>query len=262
MAAINQALFDKYITKYSQSDHVLAMILSANSRDNEIAFIVYVRDLDIVEQARILSYENNCLISITHQSLSQKDAAIQTVEGAIFIVPEWRNSQILYDPQALMTERKQQAQLFTWNDDFQKEANQILSHRLYELAGLSHKILGGLQRDDWAILTIAATELANHLAYAVLLQRLIYMPSHNDVYRLLEKSLGTGSSLWNYFATAIGLRLPYGWQTVARMRGLAALNLYLETIKLFDHIIETQDRIFIETVVKIIEKYIVEVNPK
>jgi predicted nucleotidyltransferase len=262
MASVELSIVDKYLAELSQDSNVLAVILTgsyargtANPPLSDIDLVAYVQNIDAVKQQEFLVYEGEQLIGIDYKSLDAKDAEFETPKGALLLVPIWRACEILHDPQGAMAARKKAAEAFVWDEAMQQQANLNFSQTLYHLAELSHNILSGLQRDDWSPLSIVSSEMADNLAYALLVQRGIFFNSHNHIYHMIQKAVGSESLWWQYFTRAVGLRLPTGWHTLPQMRGKAALNLYRLVVKESKNLIQAEHRAVIETVVKIIEKH-------
>lgn len=265
MASVALSLVDKYVVDLSKDSNVISVILSgsyargaANPPLSDIDLVVYVNDLAKVEQREVLHYEDEQLIGIDYKSLAERDAEMQTAAGALTLVPIWRQCQILHDTDGEMAKRKKAAEAFHWDARMQEQANASFSAGLYHLAEISHNILSGLNRDDWSPLSIVSSEMADQLGYMTLIQRGIFINSHNHFYHSVQSAVGSESIWWRFFTVAVGLRLPTGWFTLPQIRGMAALRLYRLTVRENKHLIEERHRAVIETAVRIIEKHTTE----
>jgi predicted nucleotidyltransferase len=262
---VELSVVDKYVAKLSQDSNVIAVILTgsyargeANPPLSDIDLVAYVKDLNAVQQREDLFYEGEQLIGIDYKSLAERDAEMETVEGALVTVPIWRLCQILHDTDGEMAKRKKAAEAFQWDARMQQLANARFSAGLFHLAEISHNILSGLNRDDWSPLSIVSSEMADQLGNLLLVQRGIFIVSHNHVYHLIQSVVGAESVWWRFFTVAVGLRLPTGWFTLPQIRGMAALRLYRLTVRENKHLIDEKHLAVIETAVRIIEKHTTE----
>jgi predicted nucleotidyltransferase len=265
MATVALSVVEKYVAELSKDSNVIAVILTgsyargeANPPLSDIDLVAYVKDMTAVPQREVLYYEEEQLIGIDYKSLTERDTEMQTALGALTLVPIWRHCQILHDTNGEMARRKKEAEAFHWDARMQEQANSHFSAGLYHLAEISHNILSGLNRDDWSPLSIVSSEMADKLGNMILVQRGIFINSHNHFYHLVQSVVGSESVWWRFFTVAIGLRLPTGWFTLPQIRGMAALRLYRLTVRENKHLIEERHRDVIETAVRIIEKHTTE----
>jgi predicted nucleotidyltransferase len=262
---VELSIVNKYVEDLSKDTNVIAIILTgsyarkeANPPLSDIDLVAYVKDLNAVKQREHLFYEGEQLIGIDYKSLAERDTEMQNPLGALITVPIWRTCQILHDTDGEMAQRKKAAEAFHWDARMQQQANANFSAGLYHLAEISHNILSGLNRDDWSPLSIVSSEMADKLGYMLLVQRGIFINSHNHIYHLIQSVVGSESVWWRFFTVAVGLRLPTGWFTLPQIRGMAALRLYRLTVRENKHLIEERHQAVIETAVRIIEKHTTE----
>ncbi len=248
-----QTTLEQLVTECSQNPHVLA-IATYTETPRVLRLVCYVQETDLAPVPAPLRYIEGTLIQVEQHSLGAEDAAAATPAGALRLIPSWRDAEIRYDPQGLLTARKAQAEGFQWGEGLQQRANHDTSQRLYDLVPLLQCLIHGVEQDDWSLLSLEAGEIGRALGDLVLVQRGQLIASEGEMYRALQSAIGESSTWWREFAQAVGLRLPSGWISLARMRGLAALSLYLETLKLFADILEDSHRSVIETTAQQIEE--------
>jgi predicted nucleotidyltransferase len=213
MASAALALVEKYVAELSKDSNVISVILSgsyargaANPPFSDIDLVVYVKDMAAVEQREVLYYEGEQLIGVDYKSLAERDVEMQTPLGALILVPIWRQCHILHDTDGEMAKRKKAAEAFQWDARMQEQANSYFSKGLFHLAEISHNILSGLNRDDWSPLSIVSSEMADQLGYMTLVQRGIFINSHNHFYHLVQSAVGSESIWWRFFTVWAGSR--------------------------------------------------------
>lgn len=248
---MTQTTLEQLIAAYSQNENMLA-ILTYQETPNVVRIICYTQDR--TAHTPQVEYAADTLAAVEFRSLEADDRASKSPAGALRVMSLWRDGEAVHDPQGLLTARKSQAENFQWDETLQEQANLYVSQRLYDLVPLVQTLIYGVYKDDWSLLSLDAGELGRSLGEAVLVQRGEINASHSAIYRTLQRTFGEQSNWWREFSMAVGLRLPSGWLSLARMRGLAALKLYQETVKLFAEVLEENHRVVIETTARLIDE--------
>lgn len=248
---MTQTMLEQLIAKYSQNENTLA-ILAHQETPNVVRIVCYTQDR--TAYTPYVEYIADALAAVEFRSLEADDRASKSLAGALRVMSLWRDGEAVYDPQGLLAARKAQAENFQWDETLQQHANTYASQRLYDLMPMVQTLIYGVQKDDWSLLSLDSGELGRSLGEVVLVQRGEINASHSAIYRTLQRILGEDSNWWREFSVAVGLRLPSGWLSLARMRGIAALKLYQETAKLFAEVLEENHRVVIETTARLIDE--------
>ena len=139
----------------------------------------------------------------------------------------------LYDPDGMFGTLQSEAHHFHWNTDMQHQANVFASERLMRLARAAHQVMNNLVRRDDASLVGAVDVLTAGLMQVMTVQRGILMATNDAYVRTLMRQVGLGSAWTYYLMQSVGLV-----ENDPRMRGIAALGLYMKTVDLLRPILQ------------------------
>jgi len=252
-----ETTLEQIVAECSQDDSVIG-IVTYDDAPRVTRVVCYTAGISLISARNPLRYVEGKLIQIEKRKLGAEDADVVLPTVALRMIPEWRMAEIRYDPDGTLAERKAQADAFQWDDNLQTAANHYASQRLYGLAPLMQSVMHAVRKDDWSLLSLDSGEIGRALGEAMLVQSGVMKSTQGEMYRALQHLMGEDSPWWREFSQAVGLRLPTGWISLARMRGLAALALYLETLKLFTEILDDSHRGVIEITAKQIEETVGE----
>ena len=213
---------------------------------SDVDLQVYVRTMPESEYERYtLCYWDGYLVSLSTNTIEAERANLLHPEHALWAVPGLRQAVILLDKEGSLASLKQAAIEFNWFN-LQPLADEYAVEQLMGYAEEVHKILNGLAREQESTVLYALLGLFKGLARAVAVQRGLLMESENRFFDVIQDSVGRNTNWTRAFRLAVGADpLPIN-QPSYRIRGAAALTLYLETAELFKNIITDKHRMVIE----------------
>ncbi len=181
------------------------------------------------------------LVSVHYGNVEEERAKLTCPWDAIWTVPGLRQAVILYDIDGSLASLKQAAVEFNW-PPLQPLANKFASAEISAYAEETYKILGGLSLGQESKVLYAAIGLMLGMAKVIAVQHGILMETENRYFELIQESVGRGSDWTRFFRLALGadpgpMNLP-----MFKTRGVAALELYRETVKLLEAIILEEHR--------------------
>jgi predicted nucleotidyltransferase len=204
-------------------------------------------------QQKQFFYREGRLVSLSTRTLAQERERLAVPEQAIFVVQGIREARILFDKDGTFSALQQEARAFTW-ESLQAAANDYVSRVLMLHTEYVHKILRALLLHDEIALLEISLELLFVLTEAVAIQRGVLVVSGNTYFRQVQDSVGTDSA-WTYYHRLVGGMDTSSVQPVSgETRGVAALRLYQETVKLLRPILCASHRDVVEESVAVIDR--------
>lgn len=200
---------------------------------SDVDVLRYVRILPPEEQRQHLRYVGETLVTITTGSIMAERKKLARPEMAVWSVLPLKQSLPLYDPDGVFAALQSEAHHFRWNPEMQQQANIFASEHLMRLARVAHKVMNTLVRRDDASLVGAADVLTAGLMQVMAVQRGILMATNDAYARTLMRQVGLGSAWTYYLMQSVGLV-----ENSPRMRGIAALGLYIKTVDLLRPILQ------------------------
>ncbi len=233
------------ITGELKDDNTVAIVLTGSHARGDATPYSDVDVLHFVEtlpedeaQHYILRYHSSTLLSISATTIAAKRAELSRPEKVVWAVPGLRQARILYDPVGAFAELQKEAQAFVWDSAMQGKADAFAACELTGYAEEAHKILGGLIKNSDSAVLYGAYGMVLGIVNIVAAQRGVFFQTENDFFNAVPEAVGTDTDWSSYLRIAAGLEeTPKISASPARMRGLAALRLYIETVKLLKTII-------------------------
>lgn len=176
-----------------------------------------------------LLYRKGLLVSINTKTVTSIRADLARPERAIFLVATPRL--ILLDKDGSVAELLQKIATFCW-EPLQQKAHEYASFQMMLAAELVHKILSEiLRRDDLAI-ACATAKLLSSLTEIVAVQGGVLVKSDGAYYQQVEAAVGTETAWTRYHRLVAGVDMLPANVSPVKVRAVAALHLYQETITL------------------------------
>jgi predicted nucleotidyltransferase len=176
-----------------------------------------------------LLYKNGLLLSIATRNVATIRADLARPERAIFFVNSRRH--ILLDKDGSMTRLAQDIATFQW-EPLRQKAYEYASFQMMLAAELVHKILSEiLRRNDLAI-TYATTNLLSSLTEIVAVQGGVLVKGNSVYYQQVQEAVGSETAWTRYHRLVAGIDTVPANVSPVKVRAVAALHLYEETITL------------------------------
>jgi hypothetical protein len=205
---------------------------------SDVDVLRFVPELPKNEYDRyVLKVRGDRLVSISTTTVGAKKQELARPETAIWVVPSLRQARLLMDQDGSLAKLKREAEEFSWGP-MQKAADEYASYAVMSYAEEVHKILGALSKKDESAILYGAIGLVLGLTKAVVVQRGVLIESENSYFRQAHETVGQ-KSLWSYHQrVASGFGTGRQAPTPPEARGIAGLQLYLETVKLLERILK------------------------
>lgn len=200
---------------------------------SEVDVMRFVRILPPEDQRQQLRYMGETLVAITTGSIMAERKKLVRPEMAVWAVLPLKQARPLYDPDGLFAALQGEAHHFRWDNEMQHQANVFASDRLMRLARAAHQLMNSLVRRDDAAVVGAVDVLTSGLMQVMAVQRGILMATSDAYVRTLMRQVGLGSAWTYYLMQSVGLV-----ENGPRMRGIAALGLYMRTVDLLRPILQ------------------------
>jgi predicted nucleotidyltransferase len=236
-------------------ENVVAITLAGSyargdaTRYSDVDLIVYQRELRPTDAGYHLRYRGDTLVSITRTTLDARRADLARPEAAKWCVPGLRQARILLDKEGAFAALQAEAFAWTWTSALQAQADAFASAELAGYAEEAHKIMGGLLMDDDAQTVYGSYGMVLGISKLVSTARGVLTETENVYFRQVQEVMGLESRWSTCFRAAVGLNEG----GTPRMRGLAALELYVETARLLEGILQPEHRAVVEGAVRLIE---------
>ncbi|MCU0514367.1 MAG: nucleotidyltransferase domain-containing protein [Anaerolineae bacterium] len=222
-------------------DNTMAIILAGSYARGEftafsdVDLICYVKKLPAEKERYTLRYFGDRLVSISFNSITAERRKLTRPETAIWAVPGLRQSRVLLDKEGIFRALQHSAYQFAWDADMQRLADDYASENLVGFAEEAHKIMSGLLRRDDATVLYATYGLALGIIRIVATQRAVFIPTENSYLTAVMRHIGLETAWSYYLQVASGLE-----EASPRMRGIAALGLYMKTVDLLRPILRPE----------------------
>ena len=235
VADVSEALLTRLVAELD-NEQVRAIILKGScARGDETVY----SDVDLtvftaIEPAHKFHqrfYREGRLISIGTHTFEHYRRAFSRPEEAIFAVPSTREARILLDKDGLFKQLQQEAWEWTW-EPLHEAANEYACETMLEHTEIALKALRALLVQDAFALAEMALLLLNAVTMAVAVQRGILSQSGNSYFRQVQESVGFDTAWARYHSVIAGIDGTSLSENSAEMRGIAALRLYQETVRL------------------------------
>lgn len=202
---------------------------------SDLDLVRYVKILPPEDERYRLRYAGDTLVSITTSTIDQERGRLLRPESAIHALPGIRIARILHDEDGLFAALQTEAATFDWTFHMQAKADAYASQQLMGLAEETHKVMNGLRQGHDTMILYAVTGLTLGLLALMAAHRGIFIPSENEYFSTVMDAVGLDTAWTYYLRAALGLE-----GETARMRGVAALGLYIKTADLLRPILRPE----------------------
>lgn len=195
-------------------------------------------DVDIQRYVRILpenryehytlQYTLGRLVSVKTLTVEEAQKSLTLPDKAIWAIPGLRQMNILLDKEGLLAGLKQAAEQADWSR-LQSAADEFAADELMGYAEEVHKLLDGLEQDSESKVLYAVWGMVEGMARTLAVQRGLLIPSENEFFQMVQDSAGRASDWTRSFRIAAGMDPAPLSQSPYRVRGEAALRLYVHT---------------------------------
>lgn len=195
---------------------------------SDVDLCCFYRDEASLRPHRLM-YRNGLLVSINTRTIAQVHEALTRPEQAIFLVAVRRR--ILLDKDGSVEELMQEITSFRL-EPLRHKAREYASAQMMLAAELVHKILSEiLRRSDLAIMS-ATIQLLSSLTEIVAVQGGLLIKGDSLYYQQVEDAVGSESAWTRYHRLVAGVDMLPANVSAVKVRAVAALHLYQETISL------------------------------
>ncbi len=196
-------------------------------------------------------YRNSLLVSISPKTVAGARSDLARPEKAIFFAAGPRR--VLLDKDGSVKQLIRDIAAFRW-EPLQQAANDYASLELMLAAEQVHKILSDiLRRDDMGI-SYATAKLLSWLTNIVAVQRGVAVRSDSVYYLQVQTSVGPLSVWSRYHRIVAGVdELPASVSSI-KVRAVAALHLYQETVTLLRPILQPDHRAVVEQALRVFQE--------
>lgn len=150
-------------------------------------------DVDIHVIGKGARYTLECyrgyLLSISWATSKQHLKAFQDSSQVCGIIPAWRNALIIYDPQGIAKELKQEAERWNWNS-IGKKADKWVAEQLTGYAEEVHRLVGSLQLGRRSVASVVRSVLAIRMAPILAVRYRIFYDTENQLWDLVSERMG------------------------------------------------------------------------
>ncbi|MCB9454073.1 MAG: nucleotidyltransferase domain-containing protein [Anaerolineaceae bacterium] len=216
---------------------------------SDLDIIHYVRQRPAGQEAYTLRYVDGVLVSLTTLTLDERRADLTRPEAVWWCVAGLQQARVLVDPEDDFAGLQAEANAVEWDTAMQEKVNAYAGAELAGYAEEAHKILSGLYHDDESQTLYGVYGLVLGVAKIISTQRGLVIPTENAYFQRLQDTMGVDSRWTAFFRVAAGLD-----EGTVRMRGLAALRLYVETTRLLDDVFSPEHRAVIAQTVRVINQ--------
>jgi predicted nucleotidyltransferase len=215
--------------------------------DSDVDLVCYVRALpeDPAEHYTI-RFVGNRMVCVLLQRLEDTREGLGCPERAVWSVPSLKNARVLLDSDGEFARLRETAERFDWGR-LQESANVYASRRLMKFAEEAMKLGSALRRSDNHGILTETIWLVLGLPMVIAVQRGIFLENETRIPWQVQEALGTDSAWSRHYRQAAGYDPPSEGAGI-RGRGIAAVALYAETVRLMDKCLRTEHREVVERV--------------
>jgi len=224
----------------------------AQDRYSDVDLDIFVNELP--KEDYTLRIFDGKLVSIKYIRLADEFSSLSKPESAIWSVQGLRQMRILWDESGEIHRLQQVAFDFKW-EALQPAADAYAVEQLMGCAEEAQKIMGGLLKGNESKVLYASWGMFKSLSFAAATQAGRMIDSENRIFSMMEEHFKDSHPGWvRAFRLAFGMDVEAG-QPAFVTRGLASLDLYEETARLFKGIITADHREVIENTLQLIASF-------
>jgi len=230
---LSDVFFDDLVAELD-SDEIIGIILGGSYARNEatpfsdVDIACFLPD-SVKPLPKRFIYRDGRLLSIGAKTIADVRSELSRPERAIFIVSGFRR--VLLDKDGSVGRLMREIKTFKW-EPLQKAADSYASFGMMIYVEQVHKILSEIFKHDDLALSYATSKLLSSLTEAVAVQRGVLVKNDSTYYQQVQEAIELDSAWTRYHRLASGVDVVAADDRPVRMRGIAALNLYRETIAL------------------------------
>jgi hypothetical protein len=178
----------------------------------------------------ILQYVQGRLVSVKTLTVEEAQKSLTRPDKAIWAIPGLRQMNILLDKEGILAGLKQAAEQADWSR-LQPAADEFAADELMGYAEEVHKLLDGLEQDSESKVVYAVWGMVEGMARTLAVHHGLLIPSENEFFQMVQDSAGHASDWTRSFRIAAGMDPAPLSQSPYRVRGEAALRLYVYTAR-------------------------------
>jgi len=178
----------------------------------------------------ILQYVQGRLVSVKTLTIEEAQKSLTRPDKAIWAIPGLRQMNILLDKEGILAGLKQAAEQADWSR-LQLAADEFAADELMGYAEEVHKLLDGLEQDSESKVVYAVWGIVEGMARTLAVHHGLLIPSENEFFQVVQDSAGRASGWTRSFRIAAGMDPAPISQSPYRVRGEAALRLYVYTAR-------------------------------
>ncbi len=205
-------------------------------------------------QEKKFLWRDGYLLNLSSRPLSIYKEWLTTPEEAIFRIQSIREAHILLDKDGAFRAFQQEALNWKW-EPLQESANKYASQLLLEQTEIVLKILRAIQEPDVVtLIEMIMLDLLSDITEAVAVQQGILVKSGFSYLHQVQETMGLNSAWTRYYMSAVGEPIESVLQLTIEKKGIAALKLYQETVKLLQSSLLPEHREVIEQSINVVEQ--------
>jgi predicted nucleotidyltransferase len=178
------------------------------------------------------------LISIKWLGEADHRGALKDPEEVGEVVPGWRHSLILHDPEEIASDIKAQADAWDWSL-IESESNGWVADEITDYAEEVHTLIGNLEMKQLSGAAAIRSQLALHLAQVLAVHHRILYESENDLWDRVAEEMGPAWAETQ--KTALGLRGDSFDDSCN-----ASLQLFLTAARAVGHLLDDRQRAIVD----------------
>lgn len=211
---------------------------------------------DRTQQKRFIWYDGY-LLNLSSRPLSIYQEWLTIPQEAIFRISTIRDAHILLEKDGAFRAFQQEASNWKW-EPLQGAADAYASQLMVELTEVILRTLGALRSHNTVMLVERITlHILPDITRAVGVQRGIIARGNNYL-RQIQETIGSDSAWTNYYMRAAGIVPGDAVSDSLEQRGIAALRLYQETVRLLRSHFSSEHLQTIETLMDMVDQVLHE----
>ena len=241
--SVPAGLLDSLIAELNDENTVALALAGSYARGDaseysDLDIIKFVKELPHQESDRyLLEFRDGILVSISLTTIEIKREGLRRPEEIVWSIPPLKEGRILLDKDGSLAQLQQEAANLQW-ESLQPQADHYASFTMAGNAEEIFKILGALEVGDDAPVLYGIWGLTDGMGRAIAVQRGVIIGTGNSYLQQVQEIAGTDTLWTRYYRLAVGFEVGCPEIPPYRIRGIAALHLYIETEKLLRHIME------------------------
>lgn len=213
---------------------------------------------DRTQQKRFI-WHDGYLLNLSSRPLSIYQDWLTIPQEAIFRISTIRDAHILLEKDGAFRAFQQESHNWKW-EPLQKAADAYASQLMVELTEVILRMLGAIRSHNTVMLVERITlHILPDIIKAVGVQRGV-IASGNNYLRQVQDAIGSDSAWTNFYMRAAGIVPNETISDSIEQRGIAALHLYQETVRLLRSHFSAEHLETIETLMDMVDQALKEVT--